>query len=326
MPMRPVDISQIRNPALSRQNMAIPRNNIHGLIAATFTPMTADDEINLPVIGPYVDYLVKVQGVKNIFVNGTTGEGISLTVEERKLVAEEWIKQGKDKLDQVIVHIGSLSLKETKQLAEHAEKHKASGIAVISPSFIKPKNIDALVKFLQEVASAAPNLPLYYYHIPELTGVFFNMEELLDGIEKKIPTFQGLKFTSSDLLDFGQCVYKYKDKFALLYGKDEQLLPAMVLGASGGIGSTYNYFGTLFNKMLSALKKGDNKLARQHQFKVQDFIRYLYKLEAGVSENKTVMSLVSGLPLGPPRLPLLKCSQENAVKLEAKLKEMGLLA
>uniref|UniRef100_A0A4W3JIA0 N-acetylneuraminate lyase n=1 Tax=Callorhinchus milii TaxID=7868 RepID=A0A4W3JIA0_CALMI len=90
--------------------------------------------------------------------------------------------------------------------------------------------------------------------------------------------------------------------------------------------STYNYFGTLFNKMLSALKKGDNKLARQHQFKVQDFIRYLYKLEAGVSENKTVMSLVSGLPLGPPRLPLLKCSQENAVKLEAKLKEMGLLA
>uniref|UniRef100_A0A4W3JVM9 N-acetylneuraminate lyase n=1 Tax=Callorhinchus milii TaxID=7868 RepID=A0A4W3JVM9_CALMI len=194
--------------------MAIPRNNIHGLIAATFTPMTADDEINLPVIGPYVDYLVKVQGVKNIFVNGTTGEGISLTVEERKLVAEEWIKQGKDKLDQVIVHIGSLSLKETKQLVSIVSNARIVNVVVVVVT-------DALVKFLQEVASAAPNLPLYYYHIPELTGVFFNMEELLDGIEKKIPTFQGLKFTSSDLLDFGQCVYKYKDKFALLYGKDE---------------------------------------------------------------------------------------------------------
>ncbi|GCB80549.1 hypothetical protein scyTo_0016246, partial [Scyliorhinus torazame] len=278
--------------------MAIPRNKLCGLVAATFTPMTQDNEINLSVIGQYVDYLVKVQGIKNIFVNGTTGEGLSLTVEERKLLAEEWISQGKDKLDQVIIHVGSLSIKESQQLAKHAAEYNASGIAVISPFFFKPQSIEALIEFLKEVASAAPSTPFYYYHLPEFTGVSLNIVELLDGIEKRIPTFQGIKFTSSDLLDFGQCVHKYKDKFALLYGKDE---------------------------MLTVTEKGDFNMAREHQAVVQEFIGSVNRFGFGVAENKVTMILVSGIPLGPPRLPLLECSEEKRAKILAKLKILGIL-
>ncbi|XP_067846579.1 N-acetylneuraminate lyase isoform X2 [Heptranchias perlo] len=305
--------------------MATPRNRLCGLVAATFTPMTQDNEINLSVIGQYVDYLVKVQGVKNVFVNGTTGEGMSLTVEERKLVAEEWIRQGKGKLDQVIIHVGSLSIKESQQLAKHAANYNASGISVISPFFFKPQSTEALTEFLTEVASAAPSMPFYYYHLPELTGVSLNVVELLDGIEKRIPTFQGLKFTSSDLLDFGQCVHKYKDKFALLYGKDELLFSAMVIGATGAVGSTYNYFGNLCNKMLAAIEREDYNLAREHQVVVQEFIGCMYRFGFGVAENKATMMLVSGIPLGPPRLPLLKCSEEKQAKILAKLKILGIL-
>ncbi|XP_069794297.1 N-acetylneuraminate lyase isoform X2 [Narcine bancroftii] len=241
------------------------RNRICGLVAATFTPMTHDNEINLPVIGQYIDYLVMVQGVRSIFVNGTTGEGMSLNTEERKLIAEEWINQGKGKLDHVIIHVGCLSIKESQQLAEHAAKCKASGIAVISPFFFKPQSTDALVEYLKEVASAAPDIPFYYYHLPEITGVSLNVVELLDGIEKKIPTFQGLKFTSSDLLDFGQCINKYKDKFDLLYGKDELLLPALTLGATGAVGSTYNYIGNLYKRMLTDVERRDYNLAKEQQ-------------------------------------------------------------
>ncbi|XP_078074444.1 N-acetylneuraminate lyase isoform X1 [Mustelus asterias] len=344
--------------------MAMPRNKLHGLVAATFTPMTQDNEINLSVIGQYVDYLVKVQGIKNIFVNGTTGEGLSLTVEERKLLAEEWINQGKGKLDQVIIHVGSLSIKDSQQLAKHAAEYNASGIAVISPFFFKPQSIvfypfllkanlsrltssratgfvqhvteislgfeyqrisKALTEFLKEVAAAAPSTPFYYYHLPELTGVSLNIVELLDGIEKRIPTFQGLKFTSSDLLDFGQCVHKYKDKFAMLYGKDELLLSAMVLGASGAVGSTYNYIGNLCNKMLTVTERGDFITAREHQAVVQEFIGSVSRFGFGVAENKVTMMLVSGIPLGPPRLPLLECSEEKRAKILAKLKILGIL-
>nr|XP_048287049.1 N-acetylneuraminate lyase isoform X2 [Myodes glareolus] len=218
--------------------MAFPKKKLRGLVAATLTPMTENGEINFPVIGQYVDYLVKEQGVKNIFVNGTTGEGLSLSVSERRQVAAEWVTQGRNKLDQVVIHVGALSLKESQELAQHAAEIGADGIAVIAPFFFKSQSKDALISFLREVAAAAPALPFYYYHIPSLTGVKIRAEELLGGIQEKIPTFQGLKFSDTDLLDFGQCVdQNHQRQFALLFGVDEQLLSGLIMGATGAVGS-----------------------------------------------------------------------------------------
>ncbi|KAL6091059.1 hypothetical protein STEG23_027253, partial [Scotinomys teguina] len=247
-------------------SMALPKKKLRGLVAATITPMTENGEINFSVIGQYVDYLVKEQGVKNIFVNGTTGEGLSLSVSERRQVAEEWVKQGRNKLDQVVIHVGALSLKESRELAQHAADIGADGIAVIAPFFFKSRNKDELISFLREVAAAAPALPFYYYHIPALTGVKIRAEELLDGIQDKIPTFQGLKFTDTDLLDFGQCVdQNHQRQFALLFGVDEQLLSALIMGATGAVGSTYNYLGKKTNQMLEAFEQKDFTSALNYQ-------------------------------------------------------------
>ncbi|XP_077934208.1 N-acetylneuraminate lyase isoform X3 [Halichoerus grypus] len=188
-------------------SMAPPKKKLQGLVAATITPMTEHGEINFSVIGQYVDYLVEEQGVKNIFVNGTTGEGLSLSVSERRQVAEEWVAKGRNKLDQVVIHVGALSLKDSQELARHAAEIGADGIAVIAPFFLKPTNK-------------------------------VRAEELLDGIQDKIPTFQGLKFSDTDLLDFGQCVDQNRQQqFAFLFGVDEQLLSALVMGATGAVGS-----------------------------------------------------------------------------------------
>ncbi|XP_041615074.1 N-acetylneuraminate lyase isoform X2 [Canis aureus] len=246
--------------------MASPKKKLQGLVAATITPMTEHGEINFSVIGQYVDYLVEEQGVKNIFVNGTTGEGLSLSVSERRRVAEEWVTKGRNKLDQVVIHVGALSLKESQELARHAAEIGADGIAVIAPFFLKPWNKDVLINFLKEVAAAAPALPFYYYHIPALTGVKIRAEELLDGIQDKIPTFQGLKFSDTDLLDFGQCVDQNRQRqFAFLFGVDEQLLSALVMGATGAVGSTYNYLGKKTNQMLEAFEQKDFSSALNHQ-------------------------------------------------------------
>nr|XP_031544687.1 N-acetylneuraminate lyase isoform X2 [Vicugna pacos] len=248
--------------------MASPKRRLQGLVAATITPMTEHGEINFSVIGQYVDYLVEEQGVKNIFVNGTTGEGLSLSISERCRVAEEWVTRGRNKLDQIVIHVGALSLKESQELAQHAAKIGADGIAVIAPFFLKPWNKDILVNFLKEVAAAAPALPFYYYHIPALTGVKIRAEELLDGIQEKIPTFQGLKFSDTDLLDFGQCVDQNRQRqFAFLFGVDEQLLSALVMGATGAVGSTYNYLGKKTNQMLEAFERKDFSSALNYQEK-----------------------------------------------------------
>lgn len=306
--------------------MALPKKKLRGLVAATLTPMTEDGEINFPVIGQYVDYLVTEQGVKNVFVNGTTGEGLSLSVSERRQVAAEWVTQGRNKLDQVVIHVGALSLKESQELAQHAAEIGADGIAVIAPLFFKPQSKDALLSFLREVAAAAPALPFYYYHIPSLTGVKIRAEELLDGIQEKIPSFQGLKFSDTDLLDFGQCVdQNHQRQFALLFGVDEQLLSGLIMGANGAVGSTYNYLGKKTNQMLEAFEQKDFTSALNYQFCIQRFINHVIKLGFGVSQTKAIMTLVSGIPMGPPRLPLQKATQEFTAKAEAKLKSLDFL-
>ncbi|XP_035997219.1 N-acetylneuraminate lyase [Fundulus heteroclitus] len=283
-----------------------------GLLAATFTPFTAQGEVNLSVIGPYVDYLTEKQGVKGIFVNGTTGESMSLSVAERKVLAEEWCLRAKGRMDSVIVHVGCMSLKDSQDLARHAVEIGADGIAVISPSFFKPKTAEALRQFLQEVARAAPSLPFYYYQIPSFTGVNVPVRDVIENIEELIPSFRGVKFSGSDLLDFGQCVSYSQPHWSVLYGVDEQLLAALAMGANGAVGSTYNYMGCYVNQLISAFETGDLVKARTIQFKIQEVLGYAIRLGFDVGVNKQLMTEVSGLFLGPPRLPVMPCPPAHA--------------
>ncbi|CAL8308914.1 unnamed protein product [Lota lota] len=313
-------MSTLQTGRVSPTEMASTRLtvNLTGLVTATFTPLTSEGELNLSVIGPYVDYLIKDQGVRNIFVNGTTGEGMSFSVEERKRVAEEWCLRAKNKMDNVIVHVGCLSLKDSKDLANHAVTVGANGIGVISPSFFKPKTADALRSYLKEVASAAPTLPFYYYHLPSYTGVNLLASDVCKGLETVIPTFSGVKFSGTDLMDFGQCVKYSQPNQSLFFGVDEQLLAALAFGANGAVGSLFNYLGSHFNKLLIAFAQGDLVRARTLQFKVQDLLAFASKYGFDVAVNKQLMSDLSGLSLGPPRLPLIPCPPETSAAVAQK--------
>lgn len=293
-----------------------------GLVAATFTPLTAQGEINVSLIGPYIDYLTQKQGVKNIFVNGTTGEGLSLTVAERKILAEEWCKKAKGKMNYVMVHVGCLSLGDSRELAHHAVEIEADAIAAMAPFFLKPKNADALRKYLQAVASAAPTLPFYYYHIPGINHVEVPVSDVLEGIESVIPSFKGVKFTHTNLMDFGLCISHSPAQWTFLYGFDEQLLAGLVMGAQGAVGSTYNYTGSYMNKLIAAYESGNLAEARELQYKIQDLIKYATELGFDVGMNKQVMTELSGLTLGPPRLPLVPCPPENARLIAVKFQSL----
>lgn len=294
--------------------------NSKKLVAATFTPLTEEGEINLSVIGPYVDYLTEKQGVKRIFVNGTTGEGMSLSVNERKLLAREWVEKARGKMDEVIVHIGCTSLKESQELARHAAEIGADSIALITPSFYKPASADVLRKILLQVASVVPAMPIYYYHLPQVTGVNLSVADMVEGIEELLPSFSGVKFSGVDLMDFGRCVHHSKCTWSLLYGVDEQLLAALALGADGGVGSTYNYIGSHFNQLISAFNEGNLTQARRIQFKLQDLLSHANKLGFNLGVNKQLMTDVSGLHLGPPRLPVTPCPQSVAQSVLQKYK------
>ena len=198
---------------------------IKGLIDAPFTPFYENGEVNYEPIEAYAKLLVK-NGLKGVFINGSSGEGYMLTDEERMKLAERWVEVAPSGF-KVIVHVGSTCVKASHKLAAHAQKIGAWGIGAMASPFPKVNRIEELVKYCEEIASGAPELPFYYYHIPAFNGAFLPMIELLKAVDERIPNFAGIKYTYESLYEYNQCRL-YKDgKFDMLHGQDETILPCL---------------------------------------------------------------------------------------------------
>ena len=152
-------------------------HELGGLVAAPFTPLRADKTLNLALIPQYASWLTD-NGVGAVFICGTTGEGFSLTTDERRQLAEAWMAGTVGKL-KIVVHVAHNSLAESRQLAAHAEQIGAHAIASIGPTFFRPNSVEQLVDFCEPVAVAASSLPFYYYHMPAMTGVNLPMIDFL---------------------------------------------------------------------------------------------------------------------------------------------------
>ena len=295
--------------------------HIEGLVAASFTPMNPDGSMNPAMIEQQLDLLVRNK-VAGVFVNGSTGESLSLSVQERLDIAKRWVDAAPDDF-KVIIHCGHTSLAECKDMAAQAEKIGAWGIGAMAPSFFKPETLAELVAFCVELASCAPNLPFYYYHIPSMTGVHFPMTDFLEAASPKIPNLAGIKYTWEDLLDFNLCRLMDGGRFDLLFGRDEHLICGLALGARGAIGSTYNFAAPLYNRLIEAFDSGNLEKARQLQVQSQKMIRLFLRVDATfLGVMKTVMKMV-GVDCGPVRLPLKNPSQEQHDKLQADLEKIG---
>ena len=171
-----------------------------GLIAAPPTGFRADGGIDLGVVAPLAEHLQR-QGVVGVFVNGTTGEGMSLSTEEREQLAAEWRQQLPAGM-RLFVHVGHNSLAECQRLARHAQSIRADAIAAIAPSFFKPGGVAGLVEWCAPIAAAAPNLPFYFYHMPSMSGVQVSVSEFLPRAAERIPNLAGVKFTHEALADY----------------------------------------------------------------------------------------------------------------------------
>jgi N-acetylneuraminate lyase len=274
---------------------------INGLIAAPFTPMKKDGSINPGIIGDYGEKLKK-DGLKGVFICGTTGEGMFMTNEERKTVTEKWMAEQTDNF-KVIVHVGTTSAKQSKELAHHAQQFGAYAVGCMGAVFLKPGKVDLLVDFCAEVASGSPDLPFYYYHIPSVSGIDLSMYELIQKASVRIPNFAGLKFTHNNFLEMQQCLNLDNGKWDILHGYDEMLLAGLVFGAKGAVGSTYNYMATLYNQMINDFEKGDLEEARKKQLTSVKIIEVLIKHNGAIAAGKAIMREV-GIDCGNCRTPL----------------------
>jgi N-acetylneuraminate lyase len=212
---------------------------IQGLIAATFSPFNPQGELNTTVIAEYANFLYK-NGTKGVFINGTTGEGASLTFDEKQILMVEWARYKAPDF-KVIAMVAGTSQKEGIALAKLAGETGIYGISVNAPYYVKTGTVTALIDFMEPIAAAAPELAFYFYHIPLLSGVYLPMQELLEQAGRRIPNFAGIKYTHNDLMEFNLCLRYDNYRYDILWGWDEMLLAGLSMGAKGGVGSTYNF-------------------------------------------------------------------------------------
>ncbi|QVL33540.1 dihydrodipicolinate synthase family protein [Telmatocola sphagniphila] len=291
-----------------------------GFIAATHTPFLANGELNLSVIEKQAAHL-EATGVSGVFICGTTGECHSLTLQERMDLAERWSAVRRGTNLKLIVHVGANCLTESRQLAAHAQSLDVDAIAAISPSYFKPKSLQALIECSAEVAAASPALPFYFYDIPSMTGVNFPMSDYLEKAAVRIPNLAGVKFSNPDLMEYQKCLHLANSKFDMPWGTDEYILSALAVGAIGGVGSSYNLAAPIYRRLLSAFQRVDLKSAQAEQYRSVQIIDLMIQ-HGYLAASKFAMNQL-GIDLGGVRLPLTNLEETQKRSLQLSLQTLG---
>ena len=291
---------------------------MEGLIAASFTPFDSNGDIDLAALPELVSHLENA-GVSGLYVLGSTGEGVSLSDEERRETAEAFIGAAKGRLP-VVVQVGHGSLRSACELARHAVDAGADAVSAVAPSYFKIRSLHGLIGCLREITDAAGEAPFYYYHIPHVTGIDLDMPELMRLTERELPTMRGIKFSSPDLSAFQGCLQRAGDR-EVFFGVDEMLLGALATGARAAVGSTYNFATPLYLAIIDAFNANNITRARRLQSLSGEMVRIIMTT-CGQAGLKAVMPLI-GIDCGPTRRPLATPTPGQIEEMRLQLDAIG---
>ncbi|MBN1154399.1 dihydrodipicolinate synthase family protein [candidate division KSB1 bacterium] len=294
-------------------------NRIEGIIPAVFTPLKENGDIETATVKSISDFLIN-ERVSAFYVCGSTGEGPLLTTSERQQVADAYIDAAAGHV-KVIVQIGHNSIRDAMQLARHAASSGADAISAIPPHYFRLSSLSILIDCMAEIASAAPDLPFYYYHVPAITKVDFDMVEFLKQGRQKIPNLRGIKYTQPTIFEMQACIELDDGGFEILFGSDEMMLSALVAGAKGAVGSTFNFASPLYNSIIRAFNTKDLDKARSLQYHAVQMVRVLYRY-GGQPAFKATMKLI-GMDCGPNRLPHKTLHPTEIDSLKHDLTDIG---
>ncbi len=301
----------------------ITHRKLTGLIAAPHTPFTASGELNLAAVERQAEIL-DLEGVSGVFVGGTTGECHSLSVDERLRLAERWSEVLAGSRLKLIVHVGCQNLPDSRELAKQAGNlDNVVATGAMAPSFFKPPRPAEVAAWLGDVASCAPELPIYYYDIPSMTGIRLPMSEILGLCQDSIPNFAGLKLSNPDMPVLVECMAFAGGDLDVLFGCDEAFLFGYAAGVKGAVGSSYNIAAPLYLRIMSAFDRGDHVLARADQTTSVAMVNLLAS-HGYLPASKFVMSL-KGVDCGPVRLPLRNLDDDARKRIASGMEKLGLI-
>lgn len=278
-----------------------------GIIPAFYACYDENGEISPERVRSLTEFYIK-KGVKGVYVNGSSGECIYQSVEDRKIVLENVMAAAEGKLT-VIAHVACNNTKDSVELAKHAENLGVDAIAAIPPIYFRLPEY-AIAEYWNAMSAAAPNTDFIIYNIPQLAGLSLTMS-LFEEMRKNKRVI-GVKNSSMPVQDIQMFKDAGGEDYIIFNGPDEQFVSGRVIGAEGGIGGTYGVMPELFLKMDELLRAGKIDKAREVQYAVNRIIYKMCSCHGNMyAVIKEILRINEKIDLGSVRLPLAPLSESD---------------
>lgn len=287
-----------------------------GVIPAFYACYDEEGNVSPERVRELTKYFIG-KGVKGLYVNGSSGECIYQSVEDKKVILENVMKEAKGKLT-IIAHVACNNTKDSQELAAHAESLGVDAIAAIPPIYFRLPEY-AIAQYWNDISDAAPNTDFVIYNIPQLAGVA--LTDSLFAEMRKNPRVIGVKNSSMPVQDIQMFKKAAGEDYIIFNGPDEQFISGRVIGAEGGIGGTYGVMPDLFLKMDEYVRAGKFDIAREIQYDVNEVIYKMCSAHGNMyAVIKAILKINEGLEAGSVRKPLAALIESDMAIVEEAAK------
>ncbi|MGG1330066.1 4-hydroxy-tetrahydrodipicolinate synthase [Bacillus tropicus] len=290
---------------------------IKGAFPVLITPMDEFQEINWNGVKQNVNYFIEKK-VAGIIINGSTGEFVSLSKEERFKMVETVLKEVNGRIP-VIVGTAAETTKETIEYTKHAEVHGADCVLIINSYYCKPKEEEIYFHF-KEISNAV-NIPIMLYNNPFTSGVDMSTELML-RIGKDCENVTHIKESSGDIRKARDLVRQGEGAFQVFCGSEDLVMESYLVGATGWVSVAGNIVPGLVTKMYEHFHNGELEKAWEINDAILPLCEFLEGSGKYVQIVKRSMEL-HGQAGGPSRYPRLGLTEEEDQKLQTIISKIA---
>lgn len=247
----------------------------------------------------FAEYLID-KGIQGLYVCGSSGECIYLSVEERKRILESVMRVARGRIV-VIAHVACNNTKDSVELARHAEFLGVDAVAAIPPIYFHLDDA-SIAAYWNTISAAAPKTDFIIYNIPQLAGVELSVPLFREM--RKNPRVIGVKNSSLPVMDIQKFMEAGGEDCVVFNGPDEQFISGRTMGASAGIGGTYAVMPELYLAMDQKIREGKLEEARRIQYQVNQIICAI--TDSGENLYAVIKEILrmKGMEIGGVRGPL----------------------
>jgi len=291
---------------------------IHGIIPPVATPMLANEDLDIPRLKWFLDYLID-SGVHGVFVLGTNSEFYALDEREKQEVIATTVAHVNKRVP-VFAGPGAETTREVIRLTKMAEREGVDGVSIITPYFIMPSQQEIYDHYRRIAENTA--LPVVLYNNPSTCG---GLKIDVDTVARlaEVPNILAIKDSSGDLQNTNEYIRVVPERFSVLMGRDTLIFPALMFGARGAVPATGNIAPALLAEIYNRFVKGDIEGSKAAQLRLNP-LRLALGLCTAPGGVKAALQMM-GKSIGPCRSPVAPLTADKVPKMRAALQAAELL-